>query len=312
MNSFRQKYGHTDDKYLPNQWEHFRAPDGIVYAAPFYNETRVLFYRTDMFEKHGLTRPPENFEELVQYGLTLSNGDDRFGMAHYDSWLDVHQFTWLLAAKGATIMNDDFTECTLDQPLALEALRFYKSLYDQNIIPKFPNKRVEGFRGFREGYYAMAESGAWWFGLLADAPEISGKWTSAVLPRDATTTAYGHPNPWFVPINAANQNGVNREAAEAWLNFMLTAENSLAIHQVGGFMPPMLSAYSSPIITENPNAMALYEAGRRGTYSLRNVPNAQMIQELIWTMLSDVRDDIKTPEQASRDVTVAINRLLTR
>ena len=311
MDSFRDEYGHTDDKYLPKQWDHFRSPDGKIYAAPAYNETRVLFYRKDLFEAAGIAEPPTNFDELVETGLALSNGEDQFGLAYYDSWLDVHQFTWILAAKGGSFTNDDYSKCTLDSPEALEAFKFYASLFEQDIIPKDPTKRVEGFKGFREGYYAMAESGAWWFGLLnSQAPEIADQWTAVVLPEDETTLAYGHPNPWFVPTNADNPDGVNKDAADAWINFMLTVENALTFHEIGGFMPPMLEAYESPIITENPNAMVLYEAGLRGTYSLSNVPNAQMIQEQIWTTLADIRDDVKTPEQASQDLTAAIDGLL--
>ena len=46
-----EENGYTDDKFLPNAWEHFRIADGKVYGAPFYWEARVLFYRTDLFEK---------------------------------------------------------------------------------------------------------------------------------------------------------------------------------------------------------------------------------------------------------------------
>ena len=54
-------------------------------------------------------------------------------------------------------------------------------------------------RGFKEGYYPMAESGAWWFGLLrTQAPELEGKWRLIYFQRGEHIT-YGHPNPWLLP-----------------------------------------------------------------------------------------------------------------
>jgi N,N'-diacetylchitobiose transport system substrate-binding protein len=44
--------------------------DGRFYAAPYYAGARVVFYRTDLFEKAGL-EIPTTIEEFVQAGVTL-------------------------------------------------------------------------------------------------------------------------------------------------------------------------------------------------------------------------------------------------
>ena len=53
------------------------------------------------------------------------------------------------------------------------------------------------------------------------------------------------------------------------------------------------------------------DVSKRGTDSIHNIPNAEAISELVWNMLADVRDDVKTPEDALNDVVKQINPLLT-
>jgi AraC-like DNA-binding protein/ABC-type glycerol-3-phosphate transport system substrate-binding protein len=50
--------------------------DGVLYGAPLRNAARLLFYRKDLLEKHGL-RPPRNFGELEQAGRTVVEREKR-------------------------------------------------------------------------------------------------------------------------------------------------------------------------------------------------------------------------------------------
>lgn len=297
LDDFKEQNGYADEDFFPNAWDHFRFTDGKLYAAPFYWESRLLFYRTDLLEQAGLSEPPVNLDELLEYGAQLSNGTDRFGLAHQDSWLDFHFFSWLLYAKDGDFYNADQTECALTEEPALAALEYYKTLYDQNIIPKDPEKRVETFQGFKEGYYAMAESGAWWFGLLrTQAPELEGKWNVAMLPEGETTITYGHPNPWLVPAN-----GTNVEGGLAWIEFMLQPENAVTWATFYGQTPTMLAAFEDPALQDDFEQQMMYEAGLRGVNSIHNIPAAETVTEIVWNMLADVRDGVKEPAQAATD-----------
>lgn len=177
------EYGFKEEDFADNAWEHFRYLDGHIYAAPFYLENRVLYYRTDILEEAGFDGPPETWDEVFEYAKVLSNGEDKFTMGHQDGWLDFHFFSCLLYSYGGDFYNKERTECILNNEQGLKALKYYEALYDQNVIPKDADKRVEAFKGFKEGYYAMVESGNWWIGLIENqAPELEGKWAMAYLP----------------------------------------------------------------------------------------------------------------------------------
>ena len=308
VDDFKSNMGYEDEDFLPRAWEHFRFSDGKLYAVPFIWESRVLFYRTDILEEAGFASPPKTLDELVEYGKAISNGNDRFGVAHQDSWLDFHFFSWILYAFGGDFVNSDFNACTLAEEPGVEALTFYKNLYDENIIPKDPEKRVETFQGFKEGYYPMAESGAWWFGLLrTQAPELEGKWAVDLLPEGKTTITYGHPNPWLIPVNSPN-----KEGAYAWMSFMLKAENAAEWARFYGQTPSIKAAFEEPGVKDSPEQQAMLASALRGVNSLHNVPAAETMSEIVWNMLAEVRDGTKEPEQAAQDTCDSINELLSQ
>lgn len=307
LDDFKSKQGYKDEDFYAGSWSHFvSAEDGKLYAAPAYTEARALFYRKDLFEAAGISAPPKTLDELVEDGKKLSNGTDHFGLADQSGDLDLHFFSWFLYSYGGDVYDADHAKCTLTGPKAVEALAFYKRLYDENIIPKDPAKRVATSQGFETGYYAMAESGAWWLSLIPrEAPQIEGKWTAAPLPTGATTITYGHPNAWLVPAAAKNPDG-----AQAWIAFMLKPENALAWFDVYGQMPPVKSAKSDPRLSQNPVAIAILSAAEAGTNSIFNVPNGEAIAQEVIKMLSAVKDQGTDPAQAAADACGRIDTLL--
>lgn len=302
LDDWKAEKGYKDEDFLPGSWEHFRYVDGVLYAAPFQAESRLLFYREDLLKEAGFDGPPKTTEEMMEMAKALSNGDDQFGMADQTQWLDFHFFSYLLYAAGGDFYNKERTACTLTDPAGIEALTYYQNLYKDNAAPSDPAKRVEGFTGFKEGYYAMAESGAWWFGLIkAQAPELGaageGKWNVTVLPENKTTVAYGHPNPWLIPAGAKNP-----QCGKDWISFMYQPENGVEWAMTYGQPPTVLAAYEDPQMQNDMTQQALLASSQRGTNSIHNVRGAEAITQIVWNALSDLKDDKATPEQAAQSV----------
>src|SRR5918995_480699 len=53
--------------------------DGVSYGVPWYVETRVVYYRTDLAEKGGVTEPPENWEELTALAQAMQDAGAQYG-----------------------------------------------------------------------------------------------------------------------------------------------------------------------------------------------------------------------------------------
>ncbi len=306
LDAFKEEAGYDDAKFLPGSWEHFKYFDGHYYAAPYVFESRVLFYRTDLLVEAGLNSPPTNWKELMEYGLKLTNGVDRFGLSHQDGWLDFHFFSCLLYSNGGDFYSEDRKEATLTKPEAIEALKFYSELYKNNVIPKDPAKRAEAFKGFKEGYYAMAESGPWWLGMLRNqAPELDGKWATSLMPAGKEFVTYGHPQAWIVP-KAAN----NKEAAYRSIKFFNRPDNFVAYYIASGELPSLIAAWNCPVILQDSGAMTMFLAAVNGVKSIHNIPQAEAVSEFAWNTLAEIRDDKITAEDAAQQMNGKIERIL--
>ena len=103
---------------------------GTSYGVPWYVETRVLYYRTDLAEKAGWSEPPQSWDDLKQFATDLQ---DKAGVEYgislpaggTGSWQTFMPFAW---SNGATLTNEDGTEYTMDSPEMTEALEYYRHL----------------------------------------------------------------------------------------------------------------------------------------------------------------------------------------
>jgi multiple sugar transport system substrate-binding protein len=182
--------------------------DGTSYGVPWYVETRVLFYRTDLAAKAGVTAPPQDWDALkalakglkekggAQWGINLMPGGT-------GSWQTVLPFAW---SNGATIVDGD--RFTLDSPQVTEALAYYQSYFTEKLSPTdlAPGALEQGFINGTIGAFV---SGPWHVGLLTEqgGPAIAGKFSVAPMPRKKSATSFVGGSDLAVFKDAKNRDG---------------------------------------------------------------------------------------------------------
>ncbi|KIL42502.1 hypothetical protein SD70_01015 [Gordoniibacillus kamchatkensis] len=133
------------DKYLPKSFfDRFATGlvdgasyKGNIYAAPFFVDSGLLYYRKDLLEKEGL-QPPKTWEEVQKYGQLLQQkGDVKFGFvwqgASYEGL--TCDFMEYLTSAGGKVMSAD-GKPTFDSPESRKAIHFMKGLIDSGVSPK--------------------------------------------------------------------------------------------------------------------------------------------------------------------------------
>src|SRR6187402_2212520 len=58
--------------YFEGAWN-TNVVDGTVYGVPWYVETRLLYYRTDIAEKAGITAPPATWDDLTAMAKAMKD-----------------------------------------------------------------------------------------------------------------------------------------------------------------------------------------------------------------------------------------------
>ena len=102
--------------------------DDTPYGVPWYVETRVLYYRTDIAEKAGITEPPTNWDELKD-----GEGDEGEGRRQVRHLASAEQLAGVPAVRLAERRRgrERGGEWTFDSPEVVEALEYYKSFFDE-------------------------------------------------------------------------------------------------------------------------------------------------------------------------------------
>jgi multiple sugar transport system substrate-binding protein len=152
---------------------------GGFYRMPFRSDVGMLYYRTDLLNEAGL-EPPETFEDLIQASQTLQDQD-------LVDWGYVWQglqyeglsagFTEILAGQGGFWIDPETAEVGLDQPEAIEAVEFLKTVIDTQVSPPGVTNYLEEdtLRVFQNGNAAFLRNWPYvWPVVNQDSSQISG------------------------------------------------------------------------------------------------------------------------------------------
>ncbi|TDE91560.1 sugar ABC transporter substrate-binding protein [Occultella glacieicola] len=227
--------------------------DDEVYGVPMFIGTQMFYYRTDVFEEHGIEQVPTTYEELVEVVHEV-HGDDVAGIAlrtaPSPSQLLFVWSAWLYANGGSYYAEYDdgtYSGSALDSPEAVESLTTYTDLV-QNYAPSgATNWSVDDVtRAFATGRVAIVQEGAVFGGTFnnPDSSQVSGDIDAFTLPAG--------PAGSFVPYNAHGWTiAANSDATDAaWLftQWATLAQTLTAATQTDANFgaPPLADVYSSP------------------------------------------------------------------
>jgi multiple sugar transport system substrate-binding protein len=220
------------------------------YGVPWYVETRLLYYRTDLAEEAGWTEPPADWDELKQMAADLQEAGAQNGISlglGVGSWQTYLPFAW----SNGTEVLDENDEFTLDDPGNVEALEYYASFFDEGLTSPQP----EGFDitpAFIQGTYPMFFSGPWHLALIEEAgADIEGDWTVAPMPqRDSATSFVGGSNV------VVSQDTDNRDAAWAFVEFLTRPDVQSTWYQEVGALPSVQEAWESGELADDEHLAA--------------------------------------------------------
>lgn len=170
-----------------------------LYALPMEATCLALLYNRDLFRQAGLDpqHPPATWEELYDYTLKLTrdrDGDgktDQYGFyvpvfaasGPLSIWM-VLQWTPFLWQAGGSFINPEQTQVLFNQESGVQALAFWKKLYDAMQFKTFSTAHD---LAFFSGSLAMVMDGPW---NLPRYRQLRGvDWAVAPLPAGPAASA---------------------------------------------------------------------------------------------------------------------------
>jgi multiple sugar transport system substrate-binding protein len=243
--------------------------DDTVYGVPWYVETRLLYYRTDIAEKAGITEPPETWDELKEMARALKEkGGARYGISlSPNNWQEFLPFVW---QTGGEVMQDG--EFTFDSPEVVEALEFYKSFFEEGLTAESVPEGFDIVPAFVAGTHPMFFSGPWHVSLIEEqGADIEGKWAIAPMPEKDSRTSFVGGSDLVV-----FKDSENKDAAWKFVEYLSQPEVQQKWYTEVSALPSVESAWEQGELAED-EQISLFGEQLRDAKSPPPIPKWEQI-----------------------------------
>lgn len=283
---------------------------GRVWAVPWYVDTRLQYYRTDIFARAGHAAPPLQWSAWKR---ALHDVKRVAGDGNYALFLPLNEFEQLLTialSAGARLLRDEDGRGAFSEPEFLEALAFYKSLFDEGLAPPVSATQVANiWNEFARGWFATFTSGPWTIGDLKSR-----------LPAAAQDSWATAPNPGPRGIGSAAPGGSSlvvfadhRANPHAWdfIARLLAPQAQMRFHDLTGDLPARRSAWRRAGLAADP-IVAPFATQLEHARALPKVPEWERIVSEMQIVAERMVRGQFTVEQAAREIDVRADRLLEK
>ena len=215
----------------------FDRAKGKLMGVPINGNVDVLYYRKDLYEKHGL-KVPETWDQLLE-NVTKLTDKGMYGFVHWDDRGSMlYDFVNYMFSFGGDIFAKasagDFS-IVLNSPTNLKALQFYLKLGEAGGYPN-PGSMSQAtmiqLLVSGKTAHAITVVGAW---AQFDDPEKSavvGKMDATLIPRAEGGQHASRAGHW-IGVTARNVPREKQLAALEFLKWISTYEHQLAYTRFG-------------------------------------------------------------------------------
>lgn len=237
----------SKDAFFPGAWDS-TVVEGVSYGVPWYVETRVLFYRTDLAEQAGVSDAPATWDDLKNLAIAYRENGAKWGMqlppGGTGSWQTFLPFAW---QQGAEIYSDG--AFTFDSPELTEAMEYYNSFFTDGLASTEALEPGALESGFVDGSIPMFISGPWHVGLLNDqgGEGFADQYTVVALPTDGEPASFAGGGDLAVFADTENRDG-----AWKFVQWLTDPETQQNFYATVSDLPSVQEAWQSGDLADDP------------------------------------------------------------
>ncbi|MFF2446379.1 sugar ABC transporter substrate-binding protein [Neobacillus sp. NPDC058068] len=274
LSSYTDKYPElAADNFFDGSIETTKYDDKVV-GVPWYIDTRVLYYRTDLLKSVGYDQAPKTWDELSDAAKKLrERGKDKYGIS-----IDTKEqsLAFMFARQnGSKLIENNKT--LFDQKEFVDAVKYLNGFFKDGSAPvDLGVDIIPAFKG--EGILPMFISGPWMVKIINDqAPELKGKWATAVLPakENNMSTLGGSDLSVF-------QYTKNKDASLKFLAYMSKPETQLKWMELTNSLPAAKKAWDDKSLQEDPQ----YKVFGEQMKNAQPMPTIKPFENIAQTFLS--------------------------
>jgi multiple sugar transport system substrate-binding protein len=221
---------------------------GTSYGIPWYVETRLVYYRTDLAKKAGINSPPTDWEGLKSMAKAMQDkAGAKWGIGlqagGVGSWQSVMPFAW---SAGADLTKDGGKAYNFDSPEVLKATKYYQSFFTDGISDKAAPATPTTEPDFASGKVPMFISGPWMMSAVekAGGAGFKDKYDVMQIPADTVSSSFvGGSN--LVVFKSTK----NRDTSWKFVQWLADPKVQVKWYQLSTDLPSVKSAWQDPALT---------------------------------------------------------------
>ncbi|MEV7399199.1 sugar ABC transporter substrate-binding protein [Streptomyces sp. NPDC091267] len=297
--TFRQK------DFFPAGWKQGEV-DGQAYGVPWYVDTRVLYYRTDLAKKAGITKAPTTFKEMQDLATAYQKkAGTKWGLSIQPSGLDtVQNFYPFLYSAGGEIVNDK-GEAVIDSPAAVKALKEYGSYFDKGLSNKSVQPGYDVVKDFGNGRVPMFFGGPWHVTLLNEGqPQLKGKWAVANVPTDESSVSMAGGSSLVISKDSAH-----KAAATAFIKYLTDTKGQADWYERTKDLPANTAAWTSGDLADDAD-LQIFKKQMDTAKSSPSLPNLTEVTDKVDQAIAKVTQGKASAEDALKTAQSQIEGLV--
>ena len=231
--------------------------EGRLLGVPWYVDTRVLFYRSDLLARAGYAAMPASWAE---WRRAMEAVKARGGPGTFAIYLPTNEWNppiLLGVGAGSTLLADDWQHGAFREAPFRRAFDFYLGLYRDGLAPAMGANDVANlYQEFARGTFAMYLGGPWQLGEFARRlpPELQDKWATAPLPsEDGREPGRSLAGGSSLVVFAATK---HRDAAWQLVEYLAQPAQQVAFFRLSGNLPARREAWADSALSGDPRVQA--------------------------------------------------------
>jgi len=271
--------------YFEGIWE-TNVLDGTVLGIPWYVDTRVLFYRSDILKSAGFDSVPSNWDGWLEamHAVKRVVGPEKYAIL-----LPVNEWpppVILGLQAGSTLLDADGASGRFSSPEFRAALSFYLELFREGLAPPVRNNDVANlYQEFARGYFSMYITGPWNLGEFRRRmpPELQDAWATAPMPGPTgpgVSLAGGSSLVLF-------RRSEKKRAAWRLIEFLSRTEEQVAFYELVGNLPSRRQAWADSALAKDEKLAAFAEQLERAVTTPK-IPEWELITTRIQERVESV------------------------
>lgn len=240
--------------YFPGIWAS-NVIDGRTWGVPWYSDTRLLFYRSDLLRNAGFAAPPATWAEWLRAMRAIKAMGDP---GDYAIFLPTNEYEPLLALglqADEPLLRNGGRYGNFRSAGFAQASDFYLGLFTEGLALRATNTQISNiYDEFARGHFAFIVTGPWNIGEFKRRlpPERRDDWMTAPLPG---------PDGPGVSIAGGASLGIfagsrHKDAAWKLVEYLQRPEIQLKFFELTGDLPPRRSVWNAPALASDRYAAA--------------------------------------------------------